>query len=187
MRKALAAVAVVCAAVLLMRWFPAAGPEQRGYQLFPDMVHSVAFKSQSANRWLSDQKTDQSPAQGTVARGRLPLLFGASEEESLRAGRELSSPLSETDLDLQRGRAIYEIHCQVCHGAGGQGDGPVTRRGVPAPLPFSSEAARSMRDGQIFHIITNGFKNMPAYGGQIERLDRWRAVHYVRSLEGSPQ
>jgi len=44
-----------------------------------------------------------------------------------------------------------------------------------------------MKDGQMFHIITYGFKNMPAYASQINREDRWHSINYVRKLQEKQQ
>jgi hypothetical protein len=37
--------------------------------------------------------------------------------------------------------------------------------------------------GQLFDSITNGIRNMPAYGPQIPTEDRWAIVMYVRALQ----
>jgi mono/diheme cytochrome c family protein len=39
--------------------------------------------------------------------------------------------------------------------------------------------------GEIFNTISNGIRNMPAYGAQIPAEDRWAIVLYVRALERS--
>ena len=33
-----------------------------------------------------------------------------------------------------------------------------------------------MSDDQIFHIITNGTRQMPSYSSQVSRDDRWKAI-----------
>lgn len=150
----------------------------------PDMVISAAYKSESPNPYFLNGRTQQNPAPGSIARGFKPLNFGASVEESVRAGEELSNPFaSQNETDLDRGGKMYQVYCQVCHGAGGEGNGPVTRRGYPPPPSLLLDNARNMKDGQIFHIITNGYKNMPSYGAQIARQDRWLTVSYIRKLQ----
>jgi mono/diheme cytochrome c family protein len=39
--------------------------------------------------------------------------------------------------------------------------------------------------GFIFNTISNGIRNMPAYGPQIPVTDRWAIVAYVRALQRS--
>jgi mono/diheme cytochrome c family protein len=40
-----------------------------------------------------------------------------------------------------------------------------------------------MKDGQIFHVIAFGQKNMPSFAAQVVRADRWRVIKYIRSLQ----
>lgn len=42
---------------------------------------------------------------------------------------------------------------------------------------------RSMRDGQIFDVITHGFGLMSSYAYQLQPQDRWAVVAYVRQLQ----
>jgi mono/diheme cytochrome c family protein len=99
---------------------------------------------------------------------------------------ELVNPVPAADAAaVERGRAVFASFCAVCHGAGGNGDGPVTRRGVPPPPSLFGENAMGMSDGRMYHIITSGQGNMAAYASQVERLDRWRIIRYIRSLQSS--
>jgi mono/diheme cytochrome c family protein len=38
-------------------------------------------------------------------------------------------------------------------------------------------------DGDIFNVITNGRRTMPAYRYQIVVADRWAIISYVRALQ----
>jgi mono/diheme cytochrome c family protein len=53
------------------------------------------------------------------------------------------------------------------------------------PTSLHDEVVRQRPDGHIFHTITNGIRNMPAYGSQISVEDRWAIVAYVRALQRS--
>jgi mono/diheme cytochrome c family protein len=39
--------------------------------------------------------------------------------------------------------------------------------------------------GEIFNTVTNGIRNMPAYGPQIPPADRWAIILYVRAIQRS--
>lgn len=159
---------------------------QPNVEYMPDMAYSVAYESFSPNPIFADGMTLQRPPEGTVARGQLPLRYGASKEEAERAGRELQSPIDITDADMQRlGAGQYRSFCQPCHGAGGKGDGPVSLRGFPPPPSLLVAQARDIADGRMFHIITYGQGNMPGHASQISRADRWSIIAYVRSLQAS--
>ncbi|MFQ5627575.1 MAG: c-type cytochrome [bacterium] len=184
MRKLIIFAIISIGGMLLLELIFGQSPDKRNFEFSPDMARSVAYKAQSPNPFFASGFTQQAPVESTIARGYLPFRYGASVEESIRAGDELKSPFdAENPADLKRGQHLYQTFCQVCHGAGGAGDGPVARRGFPPPPSLLLDNARNMQDGQIFHIITFGFKNMPAYAAQIERADRWHVIAYIRKLQ----
>jgi mono/diheme cytochrome c family protein len=159
-------------------------PGQPGLELFPEMAHSPRANAFSSSAVFADGMTLRSPPPGTVARGHAPLGFAAGPEEAERAGRELLPPGDLVDPGREsRGAEVYTTFCQPCHGAGGAGDGPVTRRGVPPPPSLLAEHALAMPDGRVYHVVTSGQGNMPGYAPQISREDRWNAVSYLRWLQ----
>lgn len=189
MKKLILAAVVVLMGLLLLQWILGPVPERRNWEIFPDMARSSGYGSQSSSPYFADGMTQRQPETGTIARGHMPFLFGASEEEAERAGRVLESPfLPGGPADAERGQVVYEAFCQVCHGASGEGGGAVSRRGYPPPPSLLAETTRAMPDGKIFHVITMGYRNMPPYGSLMDREDRWRVIHHVRRLqESAPQ
>lgn len=165
-------------------WFIEPSASRPNYEYLPEMAHSPAFKSFTENPNWPDRKTLQAPVPGTLTRDAAPLHYGPSPEEAVRAGRELRNPFSANDpAALERGRAVWTAFCQPCHGAGAIGDGPVALRGYPAPPNLLTGKAVQYPDGQIFHIVTYGQRNMPGYAVQIAPEDRWKVILYVRSLQ----
>ncbi len=161
---------------------------QTNIEYMPDMAHPVAYETQSRNPVFASGATLQTPPEGTVARGRQTFGYGPGPEEAARAGRELSSPIDLSDAEVRRrGTAAYAVFCRPCHGAGGAGDGAVSKRGFPPPPSLLAEHARAMPDGQLFHVITLGQGNMPAYRGQIEPATRWEIIAYLRAVQERAQ
>ena len=162
-----------------------ADPTRRNLQFFPNMVESLAHEAQAMPPALDpDRRIDLRPPVGAVARGYIPLRYEATPEDAARAGRELTLPVTAVDSgSAERGAFVYATFCSPCHGPGGEGDGPVTRKGVPPPPSLLLPHARDLPDGQMFHIITFGQGNMAAYGPQVGRPDRWEAVRHIRGLQ----
>ncbi len=159
-------------------------PAVTNYEFLPEMAHSPRYKAFSPNPNLAGGMNLQPPVQGAIPRGYLPLHYQATPEDSLRAGAELKNPFSYDDgRALDRGMFVYVNFCQTCHGPLGLGDGTVTQRGFPAPLSLIAPHAVEMKDGQMFHIVTYGQKNMASYAAQVSRDDRWKVILYVRSLQ----
>jgi mono/diheme cytochrome c family protein len=157
---------------------------QRGIEFMPEMAYSPAYDSYAPNPNFPDGKTLQLPEPGTIPRGHLPLHYGSSFEDVLRAGEELHNPYSADDAAAQkRGAFIYANYCQMCHGSEGRGDGPLVKRGIPLPASFLAEKPVPMKDGEMFHVLTYGQRNMPSHEAQLSREDRWKVILYVRALQ----
>jgi mono/diheme cytochrome c family protein len=94
-------------------------------------------------------------------------------------------PFPITKEALDRGQERYDIFCSVCHGATGNGDGMIARRGFNKPLPASyhQDRLRQAPVGHFFDAMTNGWGAMPAYAAQIPVEDRWKIIAYIRALQ----
>ncbi|MFB3815345.1 MAG: cytochrome c [Terriglobales bacterium] len=177
-----AALALALIAVAAVSWFLRADAARPNAEFLPEMVRSARYNAFSANPNFPDGKTLQPPPPGTVARGYMPLPYTATPQDAQRAGKELVSPLADENT-LQRGAFVFANFCATCHGADGKGMGPVAQRGYPPPPSLFAERATNMPSGQMFHVLTYGQNNMPAYAGQLSREDRWAVVLYLRSLQ----
>ncbi len=176
--------ALVLVAIVSVYLGLSADPTRPNREFLPNMVRSVAADAFAPSTVFAGGQTLQSPPPGTIARGLPPLHYTDSPEDAARAGVELINPFAADDrAALARGAAVFTNICAVCHGAGGLGDGPVTLRGVPPPSSFFAENALKIKDGQMFHILTYGQKNMPSYASQVSREDRWKAILHIRSLQ----
>jgi mono/diheme cytochrome c family protein len=157
---------------------------QRNVEFMPDMARSAAYETYAPNPNFTDGKTLQLPITGTIPRGLLPLHYGPSPEDAVRAGVELQNPFGPDNVRArERGTFLYTNYCQICHGPEGKGDGPVPQRGVPLPASLQGENAVRMKDGQMFHVLTYGQRNMPSHAGLLSREDRWKVILHVRWLQ----
>ncbi len=159
-------------------------PSRPNYEIMPDMAHSVPYDAFAPNPNFPDGKTLQPPVPGTISRDEQPFYYEATPEDALRAGEELLNPFTSEDQDaLQRGARVFGIFCAPCHGGAGRGDGLVTQRGFPPPPSFFNEGLLAMKDGQMFHALTHGVRNMPSYAAQISPDDRWKVILHLREMQ----
>jgi len=182
---------VLLAVLIGAHWLVLPDPSRRNDELMPDMVVSVAHDAQFPAPVLSDGTlVDLRPPEGSVVRGLPPFDYAADPDGARLAGQELAGPEwgedEEADV-VARGAFIFASFCAVCHGAGGLGDGPVTKRGVPPPPSLLADHARQMPDGEIYHLLTLGRGNMASYAAQVRRDDRWKVIRYIRSLQKPPE
>lgn len=144
-------------------------------EYFPDMVRTPRYNAFEANPNFADGLTLRVPPSGTIARGMLPL--------SSEPGAGAENPFSSGDAQAAaRGAVMFETYCVPCHGADGKGEGPIVKRGFPRP-PDLIELGATLNDKDIFDAITAGIGTMPAYGAQIAREDRWKAILHLRTLQ----
>jgi mono/diheme cytochrome c family protein len=151
----------------------------------PDMDNQPRYDPQSESKFFSDHSAMRQPVEGTVAREWL------QEDDAYYRGKDKNreyieeNPVPLSGESLSRGRERYDIYCSVCHGRVGDGQGIMVEKGFVPPPSFHEDRIRSLPDGQIFDVISNGLRNMPSYGHQIPVRDRWLIIQYIRALEKS--
>ncbi len=151
----------------------------------PNMDSQKKYKAQNASRFFADGKVNRLPVEGTVAINEgfedTGYYFGKNENGEFVK----QAPLDFTMETLKTGQKRFDIYCAPCHGRVGDGKGIIINRGFVPPPNFHSDKIREYPDGQIFDVISNGFRNMPTYKHQIPVPDRWAIVGYVRALQRS--
>jgi mono/diheme cytochrome c family protein len=121
------------------------------------------------------------PPPNTVSRNQMPYRI---HKDSLTIAAQLKSPLDTTEVKaiLADGKVLYEIYCDHCHGAKGEGDGPVADK-YAGVANLKGDAYKNITEGHIFHVITMGKGLMMPHGSQVSPLDRWKIARYVKSLQ----
>lgn len=140
----------------------------------PEMAYSPALKAQ-------EEGSMRMPVAGTVPRHHQFYAYAGDMEA---AGRELKNPLQRTEDTLKRGQTLYNSYCLVCHGPAGEGNGTIVPK-YPMPPSLQSDKIKGYADGKIFHVITVGQNLMPSYASQVDAIDRWALIHYIRVLQRS--
>ncbi len=104
------------------------------------------------------------------------------------ASRLLSAypvPLAPRSLpDLAKGSKLYLENCASCHGASGNGQGPLARGMTPPPIAFTDiERARQRSLFALYQVIGQGLEGtaMPSFA-QLSDEDRWALAFYVGGL-----
>jgi mono/diheme cytochrome c family protein len=162
-----------------------------------NMYNQPRYDPQERSDFFPDTRTDRPPVPGTVSRSdelSLPVLTGLAEDGTgwaLEVPAEVTARQGGMARMLVRGQERYGIYCAPCHGLSGHGDGMVAGRaqvlgaGVLKPPSFHEDAMRTMPDGRVYGVITNGIRNMPPYRHSVPVEDRWAIVAYVRALQVS--
>lgn len=183
-RKTFFAAVTVLAAAGCSRdqWQRLPGPDDavRLVPIFATMYRGLAVQPY---KWT----TPRLPVAGTVpvSGNEAPTIITNRPEDLARINAQ-RNPVQVTALSLERGRQRYDIYCLPCHGAAGDGQGPVpTGTNIPWVPSLLTPIARGHTDGMLYAIIRHGRGLMPAYGDRLRGEDRWHVVNYVRQLQGA--
>lgn len=163
-------------------WVTRRDPTQPNWSVRTQMAYSPAYRAQSANPVLPSGMTDQTPPAHTLPVDATPFRYAKTDADRARAGAELSNPVPDTSRTRADGERVYTTFCLPCHGASGNGDGPIIPK-FPNPPSFHSEQAVSLRDGEMFHTITLGRNKMGSYASQLTYEERWEAVRHIRLMQ----
>jgi len=153
-------------------------------QVWDDMKHQQKFKAQAPiDGIFADGRSNRLAPEDTVARGHF------QEDSPYETGMEGAMyvgkmPVPLTLALIQQGQVKFNIYCSPCHDQTGMGHGIVPTR-VPTwqPSNLTEDRVVQFADGDLFNVITNGRRTMPAYRFQIVTQDRWAIIAYVRALQ----
>ena len=162
----------------------APNPERREREFMPDMYRNKAVKAQREFSFFRTGSAMLVPPDGTIPRNFRPYPFTILERDRA-AGLENPVPITRETLEI--GRKYYNIHCMVCHGPVGSGDGLSTlihrEAGMPVPPSlYSTAITEEWTDGELYHVISVGQGQMPGYKDRIDPEHRWAIVNYIRAL-----
>ena len=120
--------------------------------------------------------------------GIAPYATGNTVPQLQDLAARATNPIQAGDTAaLAHGRVMFERHCAVCHGAQGQGNGPIVGPGrFPMGPSLVSPAVQGYTDGYVYAVVRMGRGLMPAYGPRMTEAERWQVVSYVRTLSSQP-
>lgn len=163
----------------------------------PDMYYSKAYEpyadpispyreEENTVPLFKNGTTSLLPVNGTVARtedGSLPYTLPDSNEGYEASLKILTSPLdsSQRTENLERGKAMYQMNCAICHGDMGDGQGELVKNEKILGVPNYKD--RDITIGSIYHVIMYGRNNMGSYASQLTPADRWKIAEYVMQLK----
>lgn len=152
---------------------------------FPGMKRQPKYMPQTESSFFADGRTDRPIPAHTVSRDPLrnsePLYAGKTADGAWLRG--FPSELTVDGAMMARGHDRYQIYCQPCHGAVGDGNGITKQYGMGATPTYHDPRLRDMAEGEIFNTITHGKATMMPYADKLLPQDRWAVILYVRALQ----
>ncbi|MBV6396570.1 MAG: hypothetical protein HFACDABA_02168 [Anaerolineales bacterium] len=95
-----------------------------------------------------------------------------------------ANPIPADEMSIQRGAELFAIHCAMCHGVTGEGNGTVAAFLMPnKPANLTLSPVQTKSDGSLFLAITLGIEGrMPALNENLLVSERWDIVNFLRTL-----
>ncbi len=166
-------------AALLIGFLLLAGCAETG-----EMLYQPRYDPLSASAIFPNGQSAQLPVPGTV-----PYASTASPNSPDMTGLDQNGqpvkgwPVTVDKNLVQLGADRYNIFCIPCHGPNGQGDGKAVSFGFPKPPDLLGNNAKSLSNGDIFQVITNGKGKMFSYGYRVKPDERWAIISYIRAMQ----
>ena len=152
------------------------------YQFMPNMYESAGYETYGEAAFPNGIEA-QLPAEGSIPRGYVPFDIENSTAGYDLAKATLVSPLDSTQVDLNRGKELYDIYCGICHGNKGDGQGNLVKREKILGIPSYDDVGRAINAGSTYHTIYYGKNAMGSYANQLNEEERWQVVSYVLKLK----
>lgn len=96
--------------------------------------------------------------------------------------KDIKNPLANDTTAIVKGRELYKLHCALCHGESGYGDGAAGGALGAQPANFHSNRVRRQADGELFWKLANGKGNMPPFNDVLKEEERWQLITYIRRM-----
>lgn len=113
-----------------------------------------------------------------------PVMHDPDEGDPSGEYANLTNTVNLTIETLDEGKQIFIRECMVCHGDAGRGNGPYKSFIQPGPPDFSDSGYGEYADADYFWRISEGvpWSAMPAWKIHYGEEDRWKLVHYIRTI-----
>jgi len=152
-------------------------------EVWDDMKRQPKFKPQMQNDLFADERDSRRPPEGVVARGHLAedSVYNTGMDGEMYVGK---NPAPVTMDLLKHGQMRFATYCSPCHDRTGSGQGIVPLH-APSwqPANLMEDRVVQFSDGEIFNVVSNGRRTMPAYKYQVSVEDRWAIIAYLRVLQ----
>lgn len=155
-------------------------------------VGMVAFDQTASDDDKKKASADFKKANDAMkAMGTLPKITDLKDRqiEVEAAVANWVNPVKASPEAMERGAALYQVNCALCHGAEGKGDGKVGAVCQPPPPPIgvgdkSKYPNFEKPDGYFYYNIFCGKNNMPPFGYKLTPEEISSIILHIRKMQG---
>jgi len=162
-----------------------------GRAYMPDMAYSRAYETYASTEALQKRGIHYTgmPVAGTIARGDMLQIFTIPNDSAgYVQSAAVKNPLHADSIDIKEAERLYLVNCGVCHGPKLDGNGPLWKDGngpyPAAPKNLMGDDMKKLPEGTMFHAVTYGKGQMGSYASQLNTMQRWMVIAYVKAKQG---
>jgi len=159
-------------------------------EIFPDLNIQPKLRPQTTTKFggFADGASSRPYPLGTVAQKVGFADNTTYKDDAYNTGKQGGAfvevnPVPVTAELVKRGQERFNIYCQPCHGAQGDGNGITKKLGMTTVANLHDQRIVRLNDGEIFNTISYGKATMMGYAGNVPVGDRWAIVGYLRALQ----
>ena len=163
-----------------------------GRAYMPDMAYSRAYETYASTENLQQKGIHYTgmPVTGTIAREDMLQIYTIQNDSAgYVQSATVKNPLSIDSIDKKEAERLYLVNCGICHGAKLDGNGPLWKDGngpyPAAPKNLMGDDMKKMADGTMFHSVTYGKGQMGSYASQLNTMQRWMVIAFIKSKQGA--
>lgn len=166
-------------------------PNSPGYEYMPDM-----YRSNAVEAYVDYQNPDvlsaRIPPAGTIPYSSDKMMAMANMPYALQdnpadyeKSAMVTNPIPYSEEAVKEGKVLYEKFCMHCHGEKGDGQGQIVVNGKLSGVPsYTAGALTTLPEGKMFHSITYGKGLMGPHKSLVNKVERWKIIHYIHNLQG---
>jgi len=162
-----------------------------GRAYMPDMSESRAYDAYSSTENLKENGINYTarPVEGTIARGDMAAYENKNDSTGYAKSAGVKNPLDFSTIDMKEAERLYLVNCAICHGTKLDGNGPLWNGGdgpyPAAPKNLLADDMKAMAEGTMFHSLTYGKNLMGSYASQLNTVQRWEVIAYIKMKQGN--
>lgn len=153
-----------------------------GNKVLQRMLEQPRYDVYQHSDFFADGAVVQAPPEGTIAREEIVNRPALTDADSATT----AIPVPVTPQLLSLGETQFNIYCAACHGPSGIGSVQTAlAMRIKRPANLQSDSVRALPPGQIYRVVTYGYRWMPPMAPYMDVTERWAVTAYLKTLQAS--
>ncbi len=149
------------------------------FALLPLSAFSLPFNEDMVEYQLSPGQISRGEPKGSIAVGAAHKYIANKKE-----AESFTNPNKKTESSVRKGKRLFSVNCQPCHGKIGPKENYVIGKVVMGAPNLADKTYHERTDGEIFRTIYFGNLIMQPVGWKLSHEEAWDIVNFIREVQG---